>query len=412
MEPSVDTPIAERASLVIVGDRNAGKSSLMNALFERNASIVSDKKGTTTDPVLRKMELIGLGPVSITDTAGLDDEGELGEERIKKTQERLERADAVLFATDRSVAVSGSEKQYLKFIKERNIPLIIVKTHGDKSNDESKTSFFTENGYKDVVEVSLVKGEKPYGIDVLIKHIEALSPSIKREVSALEGVVKAGDVVVLVMPQDKSAPKGRLILPQVETVRDALDKGCISVSVCTEQLEGAIKALSRRPDIVITDSQAFKKVSQVLDTLLPNQRLTSFSILFARKKGDIEYFYKSLESLKTFPKGGKVLVMEACNHHRQDDDIGTVKIPALFHKLVDSSAQFSVARELPPDIKEYSLVIHCAACMASRASVIARIEKLKALGIPVTNYGLFLAWANALLPRAYTDAFGDEKTEC
>lgn len=411
-----DTPIAERAAVVIVGDRNAGKSSLMNALFERNVAIVSDTKGTTTDPVLRKMELIGLGAISVTDTAGLDDVGELGIARIAKTQERLDAADLVLFATDGSLAISESEKQCLKAIKDKNKNAIIVMTHSDMAANESKMRFLHDSGYSDVVSVCVASGAKPCGIELLIKCMEDKARYMARELTPLEGLVQKGDCVVLVMPQDSSAPKGRLILPQVETLRDALDRGCIAVSVDVGGLEAAIDALNGRPDLVVTDSQAFAEVSDVLDRRLEGQRLTSFSILFARKKGDMQYFTESLEALAHFPKGGKVLVMEACNHHRQDDDIGTVKIPALFHKKVDESAQFEIARELPKDIADYALVIHCAACMTTRAAVLARVETLKRLGIPTINYGLFLAWANGLLPRATDvlhgqDADGDRERQ-
>lgn len=399
MQNIFDAPIAERASVVIVGDRNAGKSSLINALFERNVAIVSNKKGTTTDPVLRKTELIGLGPVSITDTAGLDDEGELGNERMKKTQERLNSSDLVLFATNRALAVSGTEMQCLAKIKQMGRPLIIVATHADMETDESKKSFFLDNKdkYGEAVNVCVAEGKPPLGIDALVERMESLAPSVRKEITPLEGLAKAGDTIVLVMPQDRSAPKGRLILPQVETLRDALDRGCIAVATTEKELPIALSSLAKRPGLVVTDSQAFEKVAKTVDK---EQKLTSFSILFARKKGDMEYFTASLDVLSSFPKGGKVLIMEACNHHRQDDDIGTVKIPALFRKKVDSTAHFEVARELPPDIKDYSLVIHCAACMATRAAVLDRVAKLRGLGIPVINYGLFLAWANGLLPRA------------
>lgn len=404
--PSEETPIAERAAIVIAGDRNAGKSSLMNALFERNVAIVSQKKGTTTDPVLRKTELKGLGPVSITDTAGLDDtEGDdtndekneaLGRMRVAKTLERLNAADLVLFATNAVLPLSATEKAGLEAVKQKKTPVIIVATHSEKGMNADKAEYFQNGGY-DTVNVCVAEGVPPVGIDTLISHIEALSASIKKEMTPLEGLVKAGDVIVLVMPQDSSAPKARLILPQVETLRDALDKGCITVSVSAKDTAHAINALAQKPNLVITDSQAFSQAAEAVD---PNQQLTSFSILFARKKGDMEYFIKSLDVLSSFPKGGKVLIMEACNHHRQDDDIGTVKIPALFHKKVDSMAHFDVARELPPNISEYSLVIHCAACMATRAMVLERLKQLKHLGIPVINYGLFLAWANGLFPRA------------
>lgn len=399
MENTNNTPVAERISCVIVGDRNAGKSSLMNALFERNVAIVSNKKGTTTDPVLRKMELIGLGPISITDTAGLDDEGELGIERMKKTQERLDSSDLVLFATNRALAISNTEKECLETIKRMKKNVIIVFTHADMNADESKTSFFHNNAsvYGKPVQVCTLAEKPPIGIDEIVSRMESLAPRVLQEITPLEGLVKALDVVVLVMPQDRSAPKARLILPQVETLRDAIDKGCINIAVSEKELPLALKALKKQPDLVVTDSQAFSQVASAVDE---TQRLTSFSILFARKKGDMQYFNASLDVLSSFPKGGKVLIMEACNHHRQDDDIGTVKIPALFHKKVDSTAQFDVARELPPNIKEYSLVIHCAACMSTRMAVLTRVKQLKLLGIPVINYGLFLAWANGLLPRA------------
>jgi [FeFe] hydrogenase H-cluster maturation GTPase HydF len=387
------TPLAESVSIVLAGNRNAGKSSLINAVFQKDVAIVSATPGTTTDPVTRKIELGKLGPCSVTDTAGLDDEGELGMQRVEKTKERLASADLVLFVTPQDKPVSPSERSLLDYLEQKKIVYIGVLTFADRQCDESKKSFFPAGKS---VTICTAPGSMP-AVTALLEKIESMDSAIRRELTPVEGIVHEGELVMLVTPIDLAAPAGRLILPQVETIRDLLDRDC-SVVICKErELYDTYHSLGRKPDLVITDSQAFSKVAADIDE---DQKLTSFSILFARKKGDPRYFIQSLARLAHFPKGGKVLVMEACSHHRQADDLGTVKIPRLFHQLADSEAVFEHTREMPDHPEAYSLIIQCAGCMVTQRIMNEKVDIFRKSGVPVVNYGMFLAWANGLLPRA------------
>jgi [FeFe] hydrogenase H-cluster maturation GTPase HydF len=387
------TPLAESVSIVLAGNRNAGKSSLINAVFQKDVAIVSATPGTTTDPVTRKIELGKLGPCSVTDTAGLDDEGELGMQRVEKTKERLASADLVLFVTPQDKPVSPSERSLLDYLEQKKIVYIGVLTFADRQCDESKKSFFPAGKS---VTICTAPGSMP-AVTALLEKIESMDSAIRRELTPVEGIVHEGELVMLVTPIDLAAPAGRLILPQVETIRDLLDRDC-SVVICKErELYDTYHSLGRKPDLVITDSQAFSKVAADIDE---DQKLTSFSILFARKKGDPRYFIQSLARLVHFPKGGKVLVMEACSHHRQADDLGTVKIPRLFHQLADSEAVFEHTREMPDHPEAYSLIIQCAGCMVTQRIMNEKVDIFRKSGVPVVNYGMFLAWANGLLPRA------------
>lgn len=385
------TPLSESIHIVLAGVTNAGKSSLMNALFDKDVAVVSAVAGTTTDPVTRKIELDKIGPCSITDTAGLGDTGDIGNLRIQKTTERLETADIVLFVSPSDKPVTAEERELLAYLSQKKMPYIGVLTFADKTADDTKKNFFPPERT-----VTIDNTSHPDTKPLLLK-IESLEKEIDRELTPLEGIVKPKQLVVLVTPIDLSAPKGRLILPQVETLRDALDRDCAAVVVKESELTDTYKLLARRPDIVITDSQAFGAVK---NDIPQDQLLTSFSILFARKKGDISYYIRSLGALAHFPKDGKVLVMEACAHHQLEDDIGTIKIPNLFHKLVSKDAVFSHSRGMPQNPKDYDLIIHCAGCMLTRRAIEAETAVFKEANVPELNYGLFLAWANGLLPRA------------
>lgn len=387
------TPLAESVSIVLAGNRNAGKSSLLNAVFQKDVAIVSPTPGTTTDPVTRKIELGRLGACSVTDTAGLDDEGELGVQRIEKTKERLESADLVLFVSPQDKPVTQSEKELLSWIEQKKLVYIGVNTFADKTADESKLHFFPAGKS---VTLCTASGTQP-DITPLLEKIESMENAIRRELTPVEGIVHEGQFVMLVTPIDLAAPAGRLILPQVETIRDLLDRDCSALIVKERELYDIYHSLGRKPDLVITDSQAFSKVAA---DVADDQRLTSFSILFARKKGDPLYFIESLRVLSHFPKGGRVLVMEACSHHRQADDLGTVKIPRLFRQLVDSEAVFEHARQMPEHPEEYDMIIHCAGCMITQRMMNEKIGIFKKNSVPVLNYGMFLAWANGLMPRA------------
>lgn len=388
-----ETPLAESISIVLAGNRNAGKSSLLNALFQKEIAIVSSTPGTTTDPVTRKIELGKLGQCSVTDTAGLDDEGALGAMRVEKTRERLASADLVLFVTPQDKPPAQGERELLSWLDERRCVYIGVLTFADKAPSEEKLRFFPAGKS---VSVCTAAGTVP-DMEPLLQKIESMENDIRRELTPVEGIVHEGEFVMLVTPIDLAAPAGRLILPQVETIRDLLDRDCSALIVKERELYDMYHSLGRKPDLVITDSQAFSKVAADIDD---DQKLTSFSILFARKKGDPLYFIESLRALSRFPKKGRVLVMEACSHHRQADDLGTVKIPRLFRQLVDSEAQFEHARQMPEHPEDYSLIIHCAGCMITQRMMNEKIDTFRKLHVPVLNYGMFLAWANGLLPRA------------
>lgn len=405
-----ESPLSESAAIVVVGVRNAGKSSLINALFEKDVSIVSSQPGTTTDPVLRKMELPGWGPVAFVDTAGIDDEGELGSKRVAKTEERLASAAAAVFASPGHLPPHPAEAALLDRLRSGGKPFIVALTHADLTPDPEKTRLFAgalpsssvpvaaaPAGSASSVPVRRVDSRSGAGIAEFRAAVASLADKGRIEVGPLEGLAREGDHFLLVAPIDLAAPKGRLIQPQVETIRDALDRDCAVTVVKERELYEAYRSFKERPRLVITDSQAFSKVAADIPD---DQPLTSFSILFARKKGELDAFLSGLETLPAFKRDGRVFVMEACSHHRGADDIASVKIPRLFSRMVTPTARFETVRALPEDLGPDDLVIHCAACMMSGNSLAARMVKLRGLGVPVTNYGLFLAWANGLLPRA------------
>jgi [FeFe] hydrogenase H-cluster maturation GTPase HydF len=386
--------LAESLHIVIAGVTNAGKSSLMNALFRENVAVVSAVAGTTTDPVTRKIELGKLGACSVTDTPGLADTGAIGSLRLKKTEECLARASVVLFVSPDNTPVTADERDLLEWLQRKKIPFIGILSFADCPADASKKSFFPA-GCSFCIDTSVPPAAGT--LSALLLKIELLADSVEHEHSPLEGIVHEQELVLLVTPIDLAAPAGRLILPQVETIRDLLDRDCAALIVKERELYTLYHSLGRRPDLVITDSQAFSKVAADIPE---DQPLTSFSILFARKKGDISYFIASLNALTAFPADGKVLVMEACAHHQQADDLGTVKIPRLFRQLVTPRAVFTHARGMPEHPESYDLIIHCAGCMLTRRAMGASLDVFKKAGVPVLNYGLFLAWANGLLPRA------------
>ncbi|MBN2442088.1 MAG: [FeFe] hydrogenase H-cluster maturation GTPase HydF [Spirochaetales bacterium] len=383
------TPMAEQPHIVICGLRNSGKSSLMNNLFEKDIVIVSEIPGTTTDPVTRSMELGALGAVSISDTAGFDDEGQVGTMRIHKAREKWTTADIVIFVTPANKKLIREEKNFLKHVNKNKV--ICAITFSDNEFNKDKQAFL--GNWKSV----LIENNSKKGIKTLKTELIKFKDIISYEISPLEGLVNENDLVVLVTPIDSAAPKGRLILPQVESIRDLLDKDCAALVVKEGELRYFYKALTIKPKLVVTDSQAFNKAAAAIPH---DQMLTSFSILFARKKGDLNYFINGLKKLKHIKSGDKILILESCNHHRQEDDIGTVKIPRLFRQLVQPDVKFEFARKLPREIDELSLVINCAGCMITRNQMMCRINALKEKNISSINYGLFLAWANGMLPRA------------
>ena len=386
-----DTPLAESTRIVLTGVRNAGKSSLMNNLFEKNTAIVSDTPGTTTDPVTRKIELGKMGPCAVTDTAGFDDEGDLGQQRIGKTRNRLKTADLILFVTPGDKPVVQEEREILKELQGGTRPWIGIISFGDRDLHEEKADFFPTG------EFIRLDNSRSESARPLIELMEKKAAKVNREMTPVEGLVKEQDLVLLVTPIDLAAPAGRLIMPQVETIRDLLDRDCAALILKERELYSFYRNLGIKPSLVITDSQAFHKVAADIPE---DQPLTSFSLLFARKKGNPAYFIESLKALRDFPEKGRVLVMESCSHHRQADDLGTVKIPRLFKQLVGSRVEFGHSRTMPEHPEEWDMIIHCAGCMITQKAMLGKLETFREKGIPVLNYGLFLAWANGLLPRA------------
>ena len=383
------TPSADRVHIGIFGRRNSGKSSLINALTGQNLAIVSDVLGTTTDPVLKAMEILPLGPVVIIDTPGLDDEGELGKLRVEKAYNALNKTDIGILTVDANVGMTDADRNILKAIKDKKIPYIIVLNKCDEIEILPEIR-------DDEILVSAKTGEN---IRELKDRLAGLIPQKEEEFPIISDKVSAGNFAVLVIPIDAAAPKGRLILPQQQTIRELLEAGVTSV-VCREfELEQTLKGLAKKPKVVITDSQAFKFVSQVVpeDILL-----TSFSILFARRKGDLQEVVNGAKFISTLKGGEKILISEGCTHHRQCGDIGTEKLPNLIRKFTGSDFEFSFSSgtEFPRDLQQYSLVIHCGGCMLNPKEMKHRIKCAKESGVPITNYGTSIAYMNGILERS------------
>ncbi|OQY39609.1 MAG: [FeFe] hydrogenase H-cluster maturation GTPase HydF [Spirochaetaceae bacterium 4572_7] len=389
----MSTTLAESKRIVIVGLRNAGKSSVINNIFEKDVSIVSDTPGTTTDPVTRKIELGNLGPCAIVDTAGLDESGILGNKRKNKSLERLKIADIVLFVSRADIDVTDEERAIVRALISQKTPFLFILTCIDLKESSNKIEWASD--YSPIK----VNNSVGFGFSILRKKLSSIKIATNHEFTPVEGLVTEGDFVILVTPIDLAAPKGRLIAPQVETIRDLLDRDCGIMVVKDRELREFYNKIGIRPKLVITDSQAF---SQVAADIPEDQPLTSFSILFARKKGNLNSFIKGVEAIENTPKGAKILVMESCSHHKQADDIGTVKIPRLFKQLVREDVEFDFTRKLPIDVKleKYYMVIHCGGCMITAKTMLDRMEIVEKNGTYITNYGLFLGWANGLLPRA------------
>lgn len=379
---------SERIHIGFFGLRNAGKSSLVNAVTGQELSLVSDFAGTTTDPVKKAMELLPLGPVVIVDTPGIDDEGELGEMRVKRTRQALSYVNIAVLVTDREKP-SPLENELIGLFKEREIPYIIAHNKADLLEE-------TPDCPDNEIYVSAKDKQNIYELKEMIGR---LSKDCTEEKVIASDLLEKGETAVLVIPIDAAAPKGRLILPQQQTIRDILEKGGL-VTVCRDtELKQALSSLSEKPKIVITDSQAFGRVSR--DT--PEDiLLTSFSILFARYKGDLEEAVRGAARLKDLKDGDKVLISEGCTHHRQCGDIGTVKLPKWVREYTGKNIEFSFTSggEFPDDPSEYALVIHCGGCMLNEREMKSRISRCKAAGVPVTNYGIAIAELHGILKRS------------
>ncbi|SNX54025.1 [FeFe] hydrogenase H-cluster maturation GTPase HydF [Thermoanaerobacterium sp. RBIITD] len=391
------TPTSSRLHIALFGRRNAGKSSIINALTNQNIAIVSEIAGTTTDPVQKAMEILPIGPVVIIDTAGLDDTGELGELRIKKTYEVLNRTDLALLVIDGTIGPSKFEEEILEKIREKNIPVVGVINKRDLTNyDENEKADWERKLKLELVETSTESG---YGIDELKRQIIKKAPYDERELSIISDLINPGDFVVLVVPIDKAAPKGRLILPQQQVIRDVIENDAIAIVTKEYELKETIENLNKKPTLLITDSQAFLKVSADTPKDIP---LTSFSILFARYKGDLDEMTRGLKALERLKPGDKVLIAEGCTHHRQSDDIGKVKIPRWIRQIVGGDIQFDYASGMtfPDNLEKYKLIVHCGGCMLNRREMMYRISYAKGKNVPIVNYGLLIAYVQGILPRA------------
>ena len=387
------TPNANRKHIVIYGKTNAGKSSLINAILGQNISLVSEKEGTTTDPVSKASEMIPVGPVLFIDTAGLGDNSSLGKMREKRTLEILKRTDIAIYVMDiNDMDFIQYDKMKRKF-NDLDIPYILVINKIDTVDSYKKNTIIDK--YKESKLISTYSGE---GIDKLKDDIITKISEGEEEVSLLGGLVPEGGTIIMVVPVDSEAPKGRLILPQVQCIRDALDNGIKSYIVRDSELEGAIQDL-KKVDLFITDSQAFKKVSNIIPKEV---KLTSFSILFAKQKGDIKSYMEGVKAIKNLNKNSKILICESCTHNISHEDIGRVKIPTLLDKYVGEKLHYdiSIFHDFPETIKEYDLIIHCGGCMINRKTILNRIKRCNKENIPITNYGLILAYLTGILDRA------------
>lgn len=383
------TPSANRVHIGFFGCRNAGKSSLVNAVTGQELAVVSDVKGTTTDPVSKAMELLPLGPVVIIDTPGYDDEGALGEKRVRKTKQTLNKTDIAVLVVDGTRGMNKYDFELLSIIKEKNIPYIIVYNKSDAG--EAVSVIDGEN----CIAVSAEKNENIYELK---ERIGKLMPSDDGK-TLVDGIMSAGDTAVLVIPIDEAAPKGRLILPQQQVIRDILDIGGCAVVTKETELAETLDRLKDKPKVVITDSQAFAMVSKIVPEDVP---LTSFSILMARYKGFLETAYRGVHAIDELRDGDTVLIAEGCTHHRQCGDIGTVKIPRWLAAHTGKKIEIKTCSgtEFPEDLTPYAAVIHCGGCMLSEREVQYRMKCACDFGVPFTNYGIFIAYVTGILERS------------
>ena len=387
------TPNSNRTNIVIIGSTNAGKSSLLNSIVEQEIAIVSNIEGTTTDSVKKAMELIPFGPVLFIDTAGFKDETELGKLRVEKTINEIKKADFAIYVIDGNKFNEIDYKQNISILKKYSVPFLVVINKDDTLNDEVKKEIKEK-----IKECTFISTKDRNSIlnfkEILIKKLNIL----EEEPSLLKGIVPYGGKILLVVPIDSEAPKGRLILPQVQVIRDALDNG-LNILICRDvELEKTLEE-NKNIDLVITDSQIFKEVDKILQDRYP---LTSFSILFARQKGDLKKLLEGIEEIKNLKENSRVLITETCTHNTSHEDIGRVKIPRLLEKKLGKKLNFvfSAGKDFPDKLEEFDLIIHCGGCMITRKNMENRIEFCNKSGVKVTNYGLVLAYISGILEKA------------
>ncbi len=390
-----NTPSGERIHIGIFGKRNAGKSSIINALTGQSLAIVSDIKGTTTDPVLKAMELLPLGPVVMIDTPGLDDDGKLGALRIQKTYQILNKTDIAVLVVDGTVGMTKEDEAILNKINDKSIPCVIVMNKADLISDTDAKGI----GNEAAIPVIWVSAEDRTNIQELKDLIASLSPAEDNKRRIVADLLKPFDLVVLVIPIDKAAPKGRLILPQQQTIRDILESGAVSVVTRNTELKETLSSLGRKPSLVITDSQAFEQVAADVPEDIP---LTSFSILFARYKGNLETVVNGAKFLDALNDGDTVLICEGCTHHRQCGDIGTEKLPAWIQKHTGKELrfEFTSGTEFPADLGKYQLIVHCGGCTLNEREMKYRLKCAEDFGVPITNYGTTIAYMKGILDRS------------
>lgn len=383
------TPSADRVHIGFFGRRNAGKSSVVNAVTGQELAVVSDVKGTTTDPVQKSMELLPMGPVVIIDTPGIDDEGSLGEQRVRKTKQILNKTDVAVLVVDKTVGMTAVEEELTGIFQEKKIPYVVVYNKQDLSE-----SSIPKEEY--VIEVSAKTG---FQIEELKEKIARLAVTEEPKLKIVGDIIKPSDFVVLVVPIDKAAPKGRLILPQQQTIRDILESDATAIVVKEYELRETLEQLGKKPALVITDSQVFAKVSADTPKEIP---LTSFSILFARYKGNLQTVVQGAAAIETLQDGDKVLISEGCTHHRQCDDIGSVKIPRWLKNYTGKELQIELSSgtEFPEDLSPYQLIIHCGGCMLNEREMKYRLKCAGDQNVPITNYGIAIAYMQGILRRS------------
>ena len=385
------TPSGERIHIGIFGKRNAGKSSLINAITSQDLSIVSDQKGTTTDPVFKAMELLPLGPVMVIDTPGIDDEGELGNMRVQRAYQILNKTHLAILVVDGISGLSDEDEKLLAFIQEKNVPVIVAFNKSELLTDEERQNIKVDVPY---MLVSAATGENIYQFKTaLAKLLPEDEPNVM-----LEDLLQPNDVVVLVTPIDSSAPKGRLILPQQLVIRNIIDNKGIAIVVQPDELENALAKLNQKPRLVVTDSQVFSKVAKIVPEDI---ELTSFSILMARYKGALVNSINGVKALDSIQDDDVVLISEGCTHHRQCDDIGTVKLPNWIrnHTKAEPKFVFTSGNEFPLDLHNYKMIIHCGGCMLNEREIMYRNKCAHLQNIPMTNYGIAIAYLNGILKR-------------
>lgn len=386
------TPASERVHISFFGKRNSGKSSIINAVTGQDLAIVSDVRGTTTDPVYKTMELLPVGPVMLIDTPGIDDEGELGALRVKKSYQVLNKTDVALLIVDGPAGLTEADRQLVERFRSKEIPYLIVYNKMDRMEKDDVPQ---ESGYNYI----WVSAKEKKNIHELKEKIADLARTGEQTRRIVGDLLQPGDLVLLVVPVDSAAPKGRLILPQQQTIRDVLESDAAAVIVKENGLKDTLAKLGTKPRLVVTDSQVFSAVSAAAPENIP---LTSFSILFARYKGDLHLAARGAEALETLKDGDRILIAEGCTHHRQCDDIGTVKLPRWIEQYtgVRPEYHFVSGVEFPEDLSEYHMVIHCGACMLNDREVKYRLAVAEEQGIPVTNYGILIAYMKGILERS------------